>query len=348
MSEIGFEDLSKKELEQLTSALIKSKLITKYNKDELFESKFDKSTINELINKPKLIKCDDTNDKAYVLISKDGSDERIYLDDFETDGIEATSDFISDYLPDFTFPVIYYDSEKAQKEAQAAYKSAVIIYSLDLEFKKYFEELVDNYDFKLRKHKRENALYKNFQSILEKLSADNTLIVKSLISACNYKIANFKKKLNPSFISELDTQAITELGALKLERFKIFRDYQIKESNVKQNWEKEKIRAQRDIDLEEKILSFGRIGQISKALKLNSECLSQRDKDRIFEISLVECQKFYNIGNFESPTEQLADEFNSRLRQYRRVSAQKVVDKYKMDAINKLLEDKNYLVTTKR
>ena len=104
--------------------------------------------------------------------------------------------------------------------------------------KKYFEDLMNNYDFIMYKHKNEKALYKNFQSILEKLSADNTLIVKSLISACNYKITCLKKKLNPSSISELSTQVITELGALKIERFKIFREDQHKEAKAKQKLKK--------------------------------------------------------------------------------------------------------------
>lgn len=348
MSEVGYEDLSRSELSQLTTALIKSKLIEKYNKDQLFETKFDRITINELINKPRNIMIDEENDKAYVVISIDGISKNIFLDDYETEGVEATSNFISDYLPDFTFPVIFYDSERAQKESQAAYKTAVIIYSLDLEMKKFFLDLVNNYDFDKKKHRNENALYKDFQSILEKLSSDNSLIVKSLISACNFKISNFKKKLSPSFISELNTQAITELGALKLERYRIFREFQEKELKVRHKWEKEKLRVERDIEIENLITRFGATGQISKALKLNSECLSQRDKDKIFDISLAECQKFYKIGNFEAPTAQIVEEFNGRLRQYRRVCSQRVIDKYKMDAINSILKDPNYIVTKKR
>lgn len=72
MSDIGYEDLSKDELQQLTTALIKSKLITKYNKEQFFETNFEEKTMNELINKPRIIQMDKEKDMAYVIISKEG------------------------------------------------------------------------------------------------------------------------------------------------------------------------------------------------------------------------------------------------------------------------------------
>ena len=58
MSKVSYADSTERALQQLTSALIKSKLINKYDRDKLFETQLDKTTINELINKPKNIKVD--------------------------------------------------------------------------------------------------------------------------------------------------------------------------------------------------------------------------------------------------------------------------------------------------
>lgn len=96
-----------------------------------------------------------------------------------TDGIEATSDFISSYLIDFNFPVIFYYSPLRQGEAQAAYKLSLLIYTLDLTIKNYFEDLINNYDFSLLKNSKPNQVYDTFDSMLTKVSSVLSLIIKS-------------------------------------------------------------------------------------------------------------------------------------------------------------------------
>lgn len=348
MANINYESLQYDEIENLKKSLLKAKLITKYDKEKLEEVQFDKTTVNELINKPKLIQFNADDDRVFVETMVNNKLEVVYLDTFETSGIEATADFICDFLPEFTFPVIYPNNLRGQKEMQAVYKLVVIIYSLDLEIKRFFEDVLNHYDFQTYKHRNERALYTDFSSILEKLSSDNTLVVKSLISACNYKISDYKKKLSPSFISELSSREIIELSGLKLERANIFIEYQTKERETKITWEKAKIRSERDNAIEELIRKYKHVGQIFKALKLNSECLSQMDKDKIRDIGLTECQKFYKISAYEAPSATEVQDFNSRLRTYLRVCSQLVIDKYKMDAITSILADNNYVVIRKR
>jgi len=68
VTDISYSELTRDEIKQLSDTLIKSKLIEKYNRDQLMETKFDKSTMNKLINRPMKILIDDESDKAYVVI----------------------------------------------------------------------------------------------------------------------------------------------------------------------------------------------------------------------------------------------------------------------------------------
>lgn len=133
---------------------------------------------------------DDKTGNAYVEFE---GERKFLLDDIETDGIETTCQFISSYLLDPTFLVSFQDSKGQQSDTQTVYKLCVLCYSLDLYYKDYFADMLENYDFSLLSSKRDSVLYKNFCELLNEVQSGSSLLVKKREKSKEIKGADSSK-----------------------------------------------------------------------------------------------------------------------------------------------------------
>ena len=352
---ITTKDLTDDEIFKLKKAMIETKLMEEITKVDAKVTFFDDATIKQLLNCPKKIKWDPIKNEAYVEEEvldpkerKNALPKRKYLNDFDVVGVEQSAKFYSSFLPESTFPVFCYGDEEKQKEYQAAYTSIVVIGCLELKLKLYLDDLILKYDFKKNRHKDENVVFYNFREILKKISSDNSLTSKILISACNYKFSDLKKKTGLLFISGLSSDTLSELSNLKIKIATIERDYFLLDREQKIDWVKTKLRNEKELKLNETINEFGTVGKIFRALKLNTECLSQVEKDGIFDITVKQVNAFYGIGFNKLPTESNKVSYNERLKSYRKFCYQQMVDRKIIYSIDKIQSNPDYVVISKR
>lgn len=175
---VGFEN-------ELFEKLKNSGLIERFSVFEL-EQTPDLAKICEIFERPFEIEFD-----SYGIYYLDDDGIKQYCPDMKTT-ISEKGFWLSDKLPNINFDINQNGNVRRAEEAEALYCTIVVANTLKEEiFKEEVKTLSKSYDFKNLKSIDDDT--KSFKFILEEWLNLQSEIINIIVSACRYKISDYKK-----------------------------------------------------------------------------------------------------------------------------------------------------------
>lgn len=183
-------------------------------------SKIDIDLIKKLKERNSALKVDVDSDTLYVERKDPDTDAviRDYIPEL-IDGFTSSNVWLSDLLPEITFDVNQDGNLRKASELDAMYKVVCVCSILGEDFSDILESVVVDgqifkYDFQNMDSLEVGEKAKNFRDALKEIQKIDTLLVKSIISACSYKLNDFKEKKDSSFTSLLSEEESSKLTML--------------------------------------------------------------------------------------------------------------------------------------
>lgn len=259
----------------------------------------DIDLINELKKHKHQLYVDEDLDRLYVKKKNPETDleERIYIKEM-IDGFTSSDKWLSEYLPKVDFDISQDGNLRKASEVEAMYKVICICTILGDEFSDILESVVGDNRIKKYDFSSMDSMYidgtksNNFRDALKEIQRFDTLMVRSLISACSYKLNDFKEKKDSSFTSMLTEGVASKLESLnRLYCSTIFESDKIL-ANLKATKAK-KIKIVKEIDNRDLLLKhllenpdFSYVVTIFKISKLTSANLGTIKLRRIEKFSI--------------------------------------------------------------
>lgn len=341
-------ELNKSELESLRKIASNEEI---FSNVDLIDSN-PPSVSKELIEK--IVKDVSTNlgvdEEGKLYCVKDG--KRIYAEDAEIQGVEQVSDYISNFVPEPTFNVNFSSSEDSelQSESQAIYICSILAGVLNKQrfITKRYDALLNTYNFKKMASDNELAEYNNFSSLLKEFKNMNSLIIKVLISACNYRIAEVKKEPIEDFAYLLNTAEITGFEKLVEERRVLLRKLAAALKTEKVASARLALIEEKDRRIEEIYDQNGVLGKFIKIRYLTTDAIAFTVKDTIYDIALTLAKSQFGKQNSEVIIESEAAAYNAKVKAYRRRLMKMYLSGWRASEVARVRKDNTYLVKAKR
>lgn len=277
-SEKMFKDLFNK----IESALVDSKLIRSFDFSKLEFDDINEKTLLSIIETPSELFIDDSNNRIYII---DSNGDRIYCPEPE-EGVKNSAEWLVDKLPEPTFSFDQGGNVRMSEEAEAIYQVVVVSKIFNGIYKDVIEEIINsNYDFT---NLTPNST-QSFSDLLKDIQDLQSMDLNSVLSACQIKISNVKKKLENYFVDLLTKEEIIKLEEIDLKRKEINVRFEKSGKGTKDLRDKSKIAVLEIINEREDAYSklFAEYPYYSKLWKirhLSSEYIPTISKARIRRI----------------------------------------------------------------
>lgn len=318
---IGFE-------KEIIEKLKASGLIEKFSVFE-FNQTPDLERIIKMFEEPSVI---DFDDNGIFYIDEDG--EKAYCPQMYS-SISDKGEWLSDNLPTIDFDINQNGNVRKADEAEALY--CVIVVSQILKENDFKNEVIDlsrKYDFNDLKEITSDGL--SFRKLLTEWLDLQSEIINIIVSACKYKISNFKKVTEKFLKDGISESEATELRDLEAKIRAINFDYSegvLSPQNIKKLDKIERLKNINERDLKiSKLIMRSQAGTLFRIINLSTEYISPIKKKRIAlwvqkEVDeLLEKDQYVNMTSDRS---QLIAKFKKRALRYEKNSVRKLnVEKY--------------------
>lgn len=281
-----YNNLEKEIIEKLKQ----SGLIERFSSNEV-EQTADLQLIISLFKEPVEIYCDDF---GLYYFSEKG--DKVYCPTMKA-SISEKGEWISDKIPNINFDIEKNGNVRKADESEALFCAITIGNILqDDNFKNEVLDIAKNYDFENMKPISDNGC--TFRQLITEWQSLQSVIINILISACKYKIFDFKKdveKFLKDGVSELEAAELRDLQAkIRNINFK-YSEGDLSPQKVKALTKIEKLMliTKRDDEVSAEIQK-SKAGTLFKILNLSSEYISPINKKRISLWVRYEVDKMFN------------------------------------------------------
>lgn len=237
----------------------------------------NKSILNKMFDEPQSIALDDGG----LFIFHDG--DKIYCPEIKVT-ISEKGEWLSDFLPEVAFDIDQSGNVRKAEEAEAIYCVIAISAILnDDSFKNDVQEIINNYDFGNMKSIDLDS--KSFSNLLSEWQGYQSVILNILVSACRYKLSDYKKDADKFLKDGLSDIEVAELRDLDSKIRRINFEYSegiLSPIEVKKLTKIQRLQKidERDSLIDEEI-SQSKYGVLYKILRLSTEYISPINKKKI-------------------------------------------------------------------
>lgn len=318
---IGFE-------KSIIDKLKESGLIDKFSIYELKQTPNLEEVIR-IFEKPSLIDFDDGG-----LYYFDENNEKRYCPEMYS-SISEKGAWLSDLIPTIEFDINQNGNVRKADEAEALFCSLVVAQILkEKEFKNEIRNLAKSYDFKEMKEIGSSG--NSFRSILSSWQDLQSEVINILVSACKYKISDFKKDVEKFLRDGISESEAAELRDLESRIRAINFDYSegsLSPTNVKKLNKIQRLQLidERDTKISNLIVESS-AGTLYRIMNLSSEYISPLKKKKISlwvqrEVDLLLSTEPYK--DMQEERSQLLAKFTRRALRFEKNSVRKVnIEKY--------------------
>jgi len=235
------------------------------------------SLIKKMFNTPSEIFLDEDGLHFY----EDG--DKIYFPEIKVT-ISEKGEWLSDKIPNVEFDIDQSGNVRKAEEAEALFCAIVISNVLqDDTFKSELEQVSNQYDF--RQMCSRSVTNQNFVNLLSEWQSLQSTVINILISACRYKLSDYKKDAEKYLKDGLLASEVAGLRDLEAKVRKVNFEYSegdLSPSSVKNLTKIERLAKidERDAKIRE-LIKNSKQGILFRILKLSSEYISPIKKKHI-------------------------------------------------------------------
>lgn len=262
--------------DEIISNLKTTGIIERVNEIQIKDNP-NSSIIKKMFSTPSKIFLDDKG-----LFFYDGED-KIYCPEMYVT-VSEKGEWLSDMIPNIEFDIDQSGNVRKAEEAEALFCLIVVANTLqDETFKNEIEEISKNYDF--TGMRPNNAQRKNFISLLSEWQSLQSVIINILVSACRYRLNDYKKDVEKFLKDGLKDSEVVGLRDLDAKIRKINFEYSegvLSSREVKKLTKIERLSKidERDSKIKE-CVNNSKFGTLYSILKLSTEYISPVKKKKI-------------------------------------------------------------------
>lgn len=325
---------------RIISKLESNGLIEKFSSVEVKPSP-NLNLIIKLFERPSKILMDDQG-----IYYKDENGDKVYCPEMHV-SISEKGEWLSDQIPNVEFDIDQSGNVRKADESEALFCLINISRILKEQvFKEELKEVSKKYDFKNMKSIKDGD--KTFRDLLNEWQEMQSVIINIIVSACKYRISDYKKDIEKYLKDGISGLEATELRDLETQIRSINFEYSggaLSPSEIKKldRIERLKIINERDDKISSLIIN-SKAGVLYKVLNLSTEYISPVKKKKILISVNKEVDSLLDDPNFSNMKEdrtQLISNLSRRALRFERTSIRRQnVEKYLKDKENFKLPSK--------
>lgn len=197
--------------DKIEQALINSKILKEFDARVYSYGDVNYESITLLLSTPCELYIDEELNRLYTY---DGNNDKIYCPEPE-ESVLYSAEWLEEKLPTPTFSFDQGGNIRKAEEAEAIYQVIVTSRIFDNMLEEDIDKILKSgYDFDTLIGKPQLT----FLDLLRKIQDLQSVYINAVLSACQIKISNLKKRLENFFVDMLTQEEITKLGEIDLKR----------------------------------------------------------------------------------------------------------------------------------